>query len=94
MDCSSVGYGGGPPKNVHGGTAIVKWLQNADGTPISPEDSHQEWPIEQESNGIVLARDPWDGKLHWLFKGGEYRLWVKGNLACHIVEVQTANCGS
>ncbi|MCI0439742.1 MAG: hypothetical protein L0177_11525 [Chloroflexi bacterium] len=90
MDCSKVGYGGGPPRKVNQASAIVKWLVSGDTMESVPvEDSHQEWPVEQVTNDWALARDPWDKRLHWLTRGGEYRLWVGGNDRCHIVTVQT-----
>ena len=90
IDCIRVGYGGGPPRTVQGATAIVKWLTDgATMEPTSADDSHQEWAVEQETNGWALARDPWDGRLHWLTSGGEYRLWVEGNDRCHVVTMQT-----
>lgn len=90
IDCSRVGYGGGPPRTVQGATAIVKWLADGDTMePVPVDDSHQEWPIEKETNGWALARDPWDRRLHWLARDSEYRLWVGGNDGCHIVTMQT-----
>ena len=87
VDCKDYGYGGAP-KALRQATAIVKWLSNA-GAPVPSEDSHQEWPVEQETNGWALARDPWDGRLHWLTSGSEYSLRVGGNERVHVVTMQT-----
>ena len=90
LDCSKVGYGGGPPKSVQGATAIVKWLTDgAMNEPVPADDSHQEWPVEQASEGWALARDPWDKRLRWLTSGSEYRLRVGENHGCHVVTMQT-----
>ena len=88
VDCKDYGYGGPPPKVARQASAIVKWLSNA-GAPVPSVDSHQEWPVEQETNGWALARDPWDGRLHWLTSGSEYSLRVGGNERWHVVTMQT-----
>ena len=66
MDYKKVDFGGGPPRKVQG-KAIVKWLTDR----VPSAEAHVEWPVEQITDDAldyywVLARDPWEGRLHWL----------------------------
>ena len=89
-DCKRVGFGGGPPGSVQRGTAIVKWLWDGENNEtVPPDHAHQEWQVEQETNGWALARDPWDKRLHWLTRDSEYRLQVGGNDGYNTVTMQT-----
>ena len=89
-DYSKVGFGGGPPRVVNQASAIVKWIFDAETLqPVPSDKSHQEWPVERETNGWALARDPWEKRSHWLTSGSEYRLWVGGNGRCHVFIMQT-----
>ena len=92
LNCSHVAFGGGPPQSVEQATAIVNWL--SDGTTVERTvlgDDHQEWPVASETNGWVLAQDPWDRRWHWLTRNSEYRLWITGNQWPHVVTMQALN---
>ena len=88
LDCSKVGYGGKPPRTVNQALAIVKVLSDA-GELVTADDEHQEWPVEQKTDGWALACDPWDRRLHWLPPRGEYRLRVGEDNRSLVVTMQS-----
>ena len=74
-DYGRVGYGG-PPRACET-KAIVKWIRNAFSPldAIPAKDQHMEWQVMQVTDTHwALARDPWFGRLHWLYPQEEYSL--------------------
>jgi len=90
FDCSRYGYGGGVPKSAENATAIVKWLYDgAKAESVSVNDAHQRWPVEQVTARFALAKDPWDKRMHWLPRVGDYSFRTGNNERSHLVTMQS-----